>query len=280
MTLVLVTGAGGQLGRAVVAALEHPGRDVVAADRAALDVGDRDAVVGAITHLRPDVVIHTAAMTDVDGCESDPDRAYRVNAMGTRHVADGARRVGAHVVAISSDHVFDGDTDRPYLEWDPCNPLSVYGSSKRAGELEVDPGSAVVRTTWVFSRTAGLVQAIVRLAKGDGVLRFVDDSFACPTSAEDLASAVSEIALSRLPGTFHVTNQGGTTPYDLARRVVALAGEDPARVVAVTSEELGRAAPRPARSDLDNAAMRLSGLPLLPDHREPVERLVKELVAP
>ena len=131
----------------------------------------------------------------------------------------------------------------------------------------------------MFSRTIGLVPAIVRLAKGDGVLRFVDDDFACPTSVDDLARAVSEMSLSRLPGIFHVTNQGGTTPYDLARSVVALAGEDPARVVAVRSEELGRAARRPARSDLDNAAMRLSGLPLLPDHREPVERLVKELTS-
>lgn len=280
MTRVLVTGAGGQLGTALVAALDDPRREVIAAARADLDVGDRDAVLGAVTNLRPDLIINAAAMTDVDGCESDPDRAFRVNAMANRHLMDGARRVGAHLVTISTDYVFDGETDRPYLEWDDCAPLSVYGRSKRAGELEVDPSATVVRTTWVFSRTVGLVQAIVRLAKGDQTLRFVDDNFACPTSADDLAVAVSEIALSRLPGIFHVTNQGGTTPYDLARHVVALAGEDPARVVAVTSEELGRAARRPARSDLDNAAMRLSGLPLLPDHREPVERLVKELVAP
>jgi dTDP-4-dehydrorhamnose reductase len=280
VTRVLITGAGGQLGRALAAALDDPGREVVGATRAALDVGDRDAVVGAITSLRPDVVIHTAAMTDVDGCESDPDRTYRVNAMGTRHVMDGARRVGAHVVAISTDYVFDGATDRPYVEWDAPNPLSVYGLSKRAGELEVDPGSTIVRTTWVFSRTSGLVPAIVRLAKGTGPLRFVDDNFACPTHVDDLAAAVSEIALSRLPGIIHATNQGGTTPFDLARLVVGLAGEDPDRVVAVSSEELGRAARRPARSDLDNAALRLSGLPRLPDHREPVERLVKELVAP
>jgi dTDP-4-dehydrorhamnose reductase len=278
VTRILITGAGGQLGRALAVALDDPRREVVGATREALDVGDRDAVLGAIAALRPDVVIHAAAMTDVDGCEADPDRAYRVNAMGTRHVMDGARRVGAHVVALSSDYVFDGATERPYVEWDPCNPLSVYGRSKRAGELEVDPGSTVVRTTWVYGRTSGLVPAIVKLAAGDGPLRFVDDNFACPTFVDDLAAAVAEIALSRLPGTIHITNQGGTTPFDLARLVVELAGGDPSRVVAVTSEELGRAARRPARSDLDNAALRLSGLPLLPDHREPVERLVKELV--
>lgn len=279
MTRVLVTGAGGHLGQALGRAYdEHV--DLVAADRAALDVGDRDAVLGAITALRPDVVVHTACWTDVDACEDDPDRAFRVNALGTRHVADGARRVGAHVVYLSTDYVFDGETDRPYVEWDRCNPLSVYGRSKWGGELEVDPGSAIVRTTWVFSRTIGLVQAIVRMAKGDGELRFVDDQYACPTSVDDLASVVRDLSLSRLPGTFHVTNQGATTPLDLARETLRLAGEDPARVVPVSTEELGRAARRPSRSDLDNAAMRLSGIPLLPDHREPLERLVKELTSP
>jgi dTDP-4-dehydrorhamnose reductase len=278
VTKVLVTGAGGQLGQALVRSFgDHV--EVIAADHASLDVGDRDECVGAITALRPDVVVHTACWTNVDACESDPDRAYRVNGLGTRHVADGARRVGAHVVYISTDYVFDGRTDRAYVEWDTCNPLSVYGRSKRAGELEIDPGSTIVRTTWVFSKTVGLVQAIVRLAKGDGELRFVDDQLACPTYAEDLAAMVRDLATARLPGIFHVTNQGATTPLDLARETVRLAGEDPARVVAVSSVELGRPAPRPARSDLDNAALRLSGIPLLPDHHEPLERLVKELTS-
>ena len=274
---VLVTGGSGQLGRALVDAFA--GRDVVAVDRDVLYVGDRDAVLTVVTSLHPDLIVHAAAWTDVDACEADPDRAFRVNALGTRHVAEGARLVGAHVVAISTDYVFDGATDRPYVEWDACNPLSVYGRSKRAGELEVDPGSAIVRTTWVFSEQAGLVPAILRLAAGDGELRFVDDQLACPTYVGDLASVVRDISLSRRSGTFHVTNQGATTPYRLARETLRLAGGDPDRVVPVTTEQLGRAAPRPARSDLDNAAMRLSGMALLPDHREPLERLVKELTS-
>lgn len=274
---ILVTGAGGQLGRALIDAFAP--RDVVAATHAALDVGNRDATLGAITALHPDLIVHAAAWTDVDACEADPDRAYRANALGTRHVAEGARLVGAHVVAISTDYVFDGATERPYVEWDDCNPLSVYGRSKRAGELEVDPGSAVVRTTWVFSEHAGLVPAILRLAAGDAPLRFVDDQLACPTHAGDLASVVRDISLSRRSGTFHVTNGGATTPYQLARETLRLAGDDPERVVPVTTGELGRAAPRPVRSDLDNAVMRLSGMALLPDHREPLERLVKELTS-
>ena len=274
---VLVTGAGGHLGRELVTSFEGRGREVVAADHAALDVGDRDAVVGAITALQPDVVVHAAAWTDVDACERDPDRAYRVNAMGVRHVADGARRVGAHVVAISTDYVFDGETDRAYVEWDACNPLSVYGRSKRGGELEVDPGWSIVRTTWLFGRDLGLVRAILGAADTQRELRFITDQLACPTSLTDLAPLVRDLALARLPGTFHVTNQEATTPYDLARAVMAAAGYDVSRVVPARSADLGRPAPRPRRSDLDNAALRLSGVPLLPNHLEPVERLVKEL---
>ena len=273
---ILVTGANGQVGRELVRSFD--GHDVVAAAHDALDVGDRDATVGAITALQPDVIVHAGAWTDVDGCESDPDRAWRVNALGTRHVADGARRVGAHVVAISTDYVFDGEAGRAYVEWDECNPLSVYGRSKRGGELELDPGSCIVRTTWVFSADKGLVPVIARLAKGDGELRFVDDQLACPTSASDLAGAIHDLAVARVPGIFHVTNQGATTPYALARHVLSLLGEDEGRVVACTTAELARAARRPARSDLDNAALRLSGRPLLPDHHDAVEATVKELM--
>jgi dTDP-4-dehydrorhamnose reductase len=274
---VLVTGAGGQLGRELVTAFGGRGREVIAADHAALDVGDRDAAVGAITALQPDLIVHPAAWADVDGCEGDPDRAYRVNAMGVRHVADGARRVGAHVVAISTDYVFDGETDRAYVEWDACNPLSVYGRSKRAGELEVDPGWSIIRTTWLFGRDTGLVRTILDLAATRPELRFAHDQLACPTSVTDLAPMIRDLALGRLPGIFHVTNGGATSPYDLACAVMAAAGHDTDRVRPVRASELGRLAPRPPRSDLDNAALRLSGIPLLPDHHEPVERLVKEL---
>lgn len=272
---VLVTGAGGQLGRELVEAFE--GWDVVAADRSRLDVVDRDAVLGAITSLRPDVVVHAAAWTAVDACEGDVDRAVAVNALGTRHVADGARRVGAHVVHVSTDYVFDGTKAAPYDEWDLPNPRSVYGRTKLGGERELDPGSTIVRTSWVFGRHgSNIVKTVLGLT---GELRFVDDQRGCPTSAADLAVAVRTLAAARLPGVFHVTNQGPTTWFDFVRDVLRLAGDDAARVVAVTTAELGRAAPRPANSVLDNRALRLSGLPLLPDHREPLERLVKELTS-
>jgi dTDP-4-dehydrorhamnose reductase len=275
---VLVTGAGGQVGRELVDAFA--GLDVVAAGHDRLDVGDRDAVLGAVTSLRPDVVVHAGAWTAVDACEGDPDRARRVNALGTRHVADGARRVGAHVVYVSTDYVFDGTKAGAYDEWDDAAPTSVYGRTKWGGELELDPGSTVVRTSWVFGRHgANFVKTVLRLAAEPGELRMVEDQRGCPTSAADLATVIRTLAVGRLPGVFHVTNQGATTWCQLARDILAVAGDDPARVVGITSGELGRPAPRPANSVLDNAALRLSGIPLPPDHHDPLEQLVKELTS-
>ncbi|HEX6167251.1 MAG TPA: NAD(P)-dependent oxidoreductase, partial [Acidimicrobiales bacterium] len=149
---VLITGAGGQLGRDLQIHCESLGDEVVAAARADLDVGDRDAVYQAVTGVRPDVVLHAAAWTAVDACEGDPDRAYRVNALGARWVADATRRVGAYLCCVSTDYVFDGTKQSPYVEWDRPGPRSVYGASKLGGEQEVAahaPGAGIVRTSWV-----------------------------------------------------------------------------------------------------------------------------------
>ena len=276
----LVTGAAGQLGRELVAALNEPHRDVVGTTSSSMDLADRDAVVGTITALRPDVVIAAGAWTDVDGCEGDAAKAFRVNALGTRHVAEAARRVGAHVVLVSTDYVFDGTLDRPYVEWDAPNPQSVYGRSKRAAELEIDPGWAVVRTSWVFGRHgSNIVKTILRLASAspDGELRFVDDQRGCPTGADDLAAVIAQLAVGRYPGVFHATNQGATTWFELARTVLSMAGHDAGRVVPVSTAELARPAPRPANSVLDNLALPAVGIAPPPHHHEPLERLVKEL---
>ena len=134
---VLVTGAAGQVGSEVVKACEAAGDDVVAVDRSRLDVTDRDAVLGAITTLRPDAVVNAAAFTAVDRCEREAELAFTANALAVRHLAEACTRAGAHLVTISTDYVFDGDLDRPYHEWDAVGPRSVYGASKLAGEHEV-----------------------------------------------------------------------------------------------------------------------------------------------
>jgi len=275
---VLVTGAAGQVGREVVAAFE--GHDVVAADRVALDVTDRDAVLTAVEGVRPDAVVHAAAWTDVDGCEGDRDRAFAVNAMGARHVAEAARRAGAHLCHLSTDYVFAGDETRPYSEWDSPAPRSVYGRSKLGGEQALSPDDTVVRTSWVNGHHGrNFVKAILRAAGEREELAVVDDQHGCPTFAGDLAAMIRRLVLARMPGLFHVTNQGVTTWWGLARDTLVAAGLDPHRVRPVATAELDppRVAPRPAWSVLDNAALRLSGLPLLDDYHVPLERLVRQL---
>jgi dTDP-4-dehydrorhamnose reductase len=280
VTKVFVTGAGGQVGREVVDVFAE--YDVVGATRDQLDVGDRHAVLGAIGELQPDVVVHCGAFTAVDACETEVDRAFRVNSLGTRHVVEAARRVDAYVVYLSTDYVFDGTKPSPYVEWDTPAPASVYGRSKLGGEQEIDPGSAVVRTSWVCGRHGGnMVKTVLRLAAEHDKLSFVDDQRGYPTFADDLATILRRIVVSRLPGTYHVTNQGAVSWYEFARAVLSAAGADPERVRPIATADLqpARPAPRPANSVLDNAALRLQGLDLLPDFHEPLTRLVRDLTA-
>jgi dTDP-4-dehydrorhamnose reductase len=278
---VLVTGAGGQLGHDVVTTCEAAGDEVVACDHATLDLADRDSVLGSITSVRPDAVINAAAWTAVDACESDPDKAWLINALGVRHVMDGARRVGAHLVHVSTDYVFDGTKLDPYVEWDQTNPRSSYGRSKLGGEQEVDPGHAVARTAWVCGEHgANMVKTVLKLADRPE-LAFVDDQRGSPTFTADLAGALRLLAVERRPGTFHLTNQGAVSWYEFVQEILESAGHDPAKVRPIKTDDLDppRPAPRPANSVLDNAAWRLSGLPLLPHYRESLDRLVARLTA-
>jgi dTDP-4-dehydrorhamnose reductase len=296
---ILVTGAGGQLGHDLVAAFsgavpaggrrrallgpEGPAdvrAEVVGADHAALPVDDRAAVLGAVEGLRPDVIVHAAAYTAVDACETDRDRAFAVNAMGTRHVAEAAGRHGAHLVYISTDYVFDGTAERPYVEWDRPDPRSVYGASKLGGELECPPTATIVRTSWVCgAHGANMAKTVLRLGSGDGPLRFVDDQRGSPTFTADLAPAVVTLAQDRRPGVHHVTNAGETTWFGFARAVLAASGGDPGRVEPIATADLDppRPAPRPANSVLDNAALRLAGLPALPEWTDGLDRLLGAL---
>jgi dTDP-4-dehydrorhamnose reductase len=281
---ILVTGAGGALGTDLahlIAGLAY--HELTAARHEDLDVGDRDEVMAAVTATRPDLIIHSGAWTAVDACESDPDRAWRVNALGCRHIAEASRLVGAHLVAVSTDYVFDGRSANPYTEWDPTNPLSVYGRSKLGGEreiLQLVPDATVVRTSWVCGpHGSNMVKTALRLATGGGPLRFVDDQVGCPTFTDDLAAKLVELGVGKRPGVYHVTNQGATSWFGFVRDVLAAAGFDPAMVEPIATSQLDprRPAPRPANSVLDNAALRLGGLSLLSDYHEPLERTIKTL---
>jgi dTDP-4-dehydrorhamnose reductase len=198
-------------------------------------------------------------------------------------VAHAARAAGSHLLYVSTDYVFSGLLHRPYTEWDDPDPASVYGRSKLGGEREVlagCPGAAIVRTSWVCGvHGANMVKTILRLASERSELQFVDDQWGSPTFTDDLATALVALSAARLPGLWHVTNQGHTNWFGFARDVVAAAGRDPDMVRPVPTAALrpARPAPRPPFSVLDNAALRAAGLPLLPDYHESLARTVAAL---
>ncbi|MCL4433666.1 MAG: dTDP-4-dehydrorhamnose reductase [Actinobacteria bacterium] len=296
---VLVTGAGGQLGSDVCDALSGvlpPGAgsglpmsarikemrycDVVAAGHAQLDVTNRASVLDAIEAIRPDVIVHAGAWTRVDDCEQYPDRAFAVNALGTRNLAEGARRYSAHMLYVSTDYVFDGTLDRPYVEWDvPC-PISVYGRSKLGGEMEIGREWAIVRTSWLCGvRGWNFVKAIVSAYREGKPLKVVDDQKGSPTVTADLACMVAYLATERLPGIYHITNQGEASWWEVARLIVSELGGDPDLVQPISTAQLDppRVAPRPANSVLDNVALRAGGIALATRWEDGMARLVTEL---
>ncbi len=285
-----ITGAGGQLGHELVRVAQGAGHVVTATDHHALDILDRDAVVAAIGAAKPDVVIHAAAWTAVDACEGDRDKAMLVNGTATKYVADAAHLVGARVVYISTDYVFDGTKPTPYIESDSPNPQSVYGESKLAGERALGEHDTIVRTSWVCGfHGANMVKTILKLGRTQNELRFVDDQIGAPTFADDVAPTIvqiAELAIVRIaePGhsdVWHVTNQGVVSWYEFAREVLLAARLDAAKVYPIKTSELSppRPAKRPANSVLANTAMISAGMPLLPDFREPLARLVQRLTA-
>ncbi len=274
---VLVTGAGGQLGRELV---EQLGTGAVGLDHAALDITDGPAVRAAVRQHRPDAVVHAAAWTAVDACESDPDRAHLVNETGTAHVAEATAAIGAHLTYLSTDYIFDGTKATPYVESDPANPQSVYGRSKYAGELAAGPEALIVRTSWVCGRYGpNMVATILRLAARPGELTFVDDQRGHPTFARDLARKVLELVRGGHRGPFHVTNQGPAVSwYEFARSVLEHSGHDPERVRPVATADLlpPRPAPRPANSVLENAELARRGVPRLQPATKGLQRLLAD----
>jgi len=283
---IVVLGAAGQLGTEVVLHLEGLGHhEVIPLDRERCNVAVRDSVLGSLTSVRPDAVINCAAFTAVDACEAELGKAYVMNTLAVRHIAEACRAVEAHLVHLSTDYVFDGRKHDAYHEWDTTNPQSVYGRSKLAGEVEAQrlcPSGSVVRTSWVCGyHGANMVKTILRLAGEHKTLSFVDDQRGHPTFTADLAPALVRLAVERRPGLFHLTNDGDVSWYEFAEAVLEAGGMDPARVRPTTTGRLkpARPAPRPMNSVLDNAAWRFSGLPPLRNFREPLTELVTLLLA-
>jgi dTDP-4-dehydrorhamnose reductase len=266
MSRVLVTGGGGQLAADLVAA--WPDAEVVAPPRRELDVTDAGAVDQLVQEVAPELVLHAAAWTDVDGAEAEPEGALAVNRDGSANVAAAAHRAGARLVAFSTDYVFDGDDPDGYVESSPTRPRSVYGRTKLAGEeaaREAHPEAYIARTAWVFSpRGRNFVRTMLRLGAEREVLTVVDDQRGCPTYTGHLAAATRALLDACPPGTYHLAGAGSCSWYELAAATIAAAGLA-ARIEPMSSADLDRPAPRPACSVLRTEH---ACTPRLPDWRQ------------
>ncbi len=254
---VLVTGAAGMLGHAVMPALRAAGHVALGLDLPELDVTRLESLQTAVRGFRPDWVFHLAAFTRVDDCEARRDEAFLVNGLGTRHAALAAMEVGAALLALSTDYVFDGTATSPYRESEAANPQSVYGASKWAGEQavrEVQPRHVIVRTSWLFGPGGGnFVDTILARARAGQPLRVVDDQRGSPTFTRDLAQGLLRLARAAVPGTYHCTNSGDCTWYDLAAHAVARAGLG-VPLERTDTASFPRPAKRPSYSVLGNAS--------------------------
>jgi dTDP-4-dehydrorhamnose reductase len=276
---ILVTGARGQLGTDLVAAATAAGTEVRGLGSAELDITDADAVQAAVAAFAagsdgaPAVLINAAAYTAVDAAETDSQRAFAVNERGPAHLAASAARHGVRMIHVSTDYVFPGDAHRPYRVDDPTGPRSVYGASKLAGERAVTsqhPDAHVVRTAWVYGAAGGnFVRTMASLERTRPTVSVVADQVGSPTWSADQAAGLLELAAADLPGgVLHATNAGQVSWFEFARAVFAELGADPGRVLATTTAEFPRPAPRPAYSVLSGEEWRSAGLTPLRPWRE------------
>jgi dTDP-4-dehydrorhamnose reductase len=250
---ILVTGAAGMLGSDVVRAAEFVNHEVVALARSDLDVTDRPAVIRAMLQERPGAVVNCAAYTDVDGAEDDLDAAMDVNAEAAANVAAAAAEIGARVLYPSTDYVFDGYKDAPYVESDEPRPQSIYAQSKLAGEhetTEANPRHYIVRSAWLFGTSGrNFVETMLSLARDHGEVLVVRDQVGCPTYTAHLADALVRLLDTEAYGIHHLASQGECSWYEFALEIFAQS-EMEVRVMSCTTDEFGRPAPRPPYSVL------------------------------
>lgn len=267
-TRYIVIGSAGMLGTDLVDLLRDIGASVQGLDVEEVDIRSEENTRHVLSLFEPGVVINLAALTDVDGCETTVDEAFGVNSLGPKNLAMAAAEFKHVLVQLSTDYVFDGTQRIPYKEDDPMNPLGIYGKSKAQGEQYIrevlSDGHCIIRTSWLYGlHGKNFIEAILDAAAKRDVLKVVNDQHGRPTYTRDLSKAVIQLCQLGARGTFHVTNSGEATWYDFAVRIVQKAGIRNVRVETSTTEELGRPAPRPRYSVLDNSKfVQLAGSPL------------------
>jgi len=269
--ILLVIGAKGMLGRDLMGLLRssHPHDEIIGWDIEDVDIQKEEDTVFKVEKLRPHLVINLAAYTDVDGCESNEEKALAVNAEGAKHVALAALRCRAKMVYLSTDYVFDGKKKEPYLESDPSHPLSVYGHSKWKGEQYVQElvrDFLIIRTQWLYGRYGkNFVNSILRQASEKKALSIVNDQIGSPTYTADLARAISALIQFDARGIFHAANSDLCTWYTFGQAILKLSGMNKVRVIPISSKELARPAVRPSYSVLNCQKLKKeTGLTLRP----------------
>ena len=263
---IFITGNKGQLGRALQSALtEHT---LAGCDLPELSITDREAVRQAIAEFAPDVVVHAAAWTDVDGCARDPDKAHLVNGVGTQNVALACAASDAAMVYVSTNEVFDGTATEPYRETDAVNPINPYARSKVAGEQftrEALTCYYITRTAWVFARGGrnfSTPSRIIQVADERSALKVVSDEVGNPTYVSDLAAAIAQLVQTEVYGVYHLTNSGYTSRYDYVREVLRLAGRDHIPVEPISVDDYPRLSTPPRFAPLANTAAAALGIEL------------------
>lgn len=283
---VLVTGSAGQLGQDVILLLNQQGYEVMGCDRMEMDISDLDRCLEVIGAFYPDVVIHCAAHTAVDVAETDVDAAYLINGVGTRNVTVAAEKVGAKLVYISTDYVFDGNSEQPYHEYDNTNPQSIYGKSKRAGEVLVQSLSSryfIVRTSWVYGKYGhNFVKTMLKLGQEKPQLQVVHDQKGSPTYTVDLARFLLDLIQTEKYGVYHASNSGACTWYEFAEAIFVEAHEIlgltfPVELLPCSTEQFPRPAPRPSNSVMEHLAIRTNGFKEIRHWREGLRDFLLEM---
>lgn len=262
---ILITGAEGRLGSALVASMSAK-HEVTGVDIDDFDIADYTATRRAVRDIAPEIIIHCAALTDVDGCARDPSLALRVNGYGTHNVALAARAQDAALAYVSTNEVFDGEKERPYLEYDPTGPVNPYGYSKWVGERAVNDTLArfyIIRTSWLFAHGGrNFIQAILSRARAGQPLRVVTDEIAAPTYNDDLVEAIARLVVTGRYGIYHLVNEGEASRCTFARRILDAAGFEETAIEPITAAEYERASTPPAYGTLHNFAAAQMGIRL------------------
>lgn len=261
MKKIMITGCNGQLGRAINKELgQDPALEFVNTDVGELDITDVNKVLGFVQEVKPYAIINCAAHTNVNKCETDVDNAYKINAIGPRNLSIAAARTGAKLMHVSTDYVFDGNGTKPYIEFDPVDPVGMYGATKLAGENFVRDFAKdwfIIRTAWLYGDGNNFVKTMLRLSEQNDTVRVVADQFGTPTSASELAKAIKALIFTDNYGIFHGTCEGSCSWAEFASEIFRLAGKN-TNVDYITTEEFASPAPRPAYSVLENYMLKLT----------------------